>query len=125
MNYSNSSKEIDFTGFLGQKVLEIFSVGLELLDLKLENGIINVECSWRLRLATVILIGINEKKETDFSSILKDRLISKSITNIHYFETGDLIIQFEENHFLDLFADSSTFEHYQLYLGEKLFLIGR
>jgi hypothetical protein len=65
MNYSNSSIDIDFTGFHGQKVTEITSVGLELVNLRLESGIINVECSWRLRLSTDILVGINESQEKD------------------------------------------------------------
>lgn len=100
-------------------------MGLELVNLKFESGIINVECSWRLRLSTDILVGINERKETDFTSILKAHLLSRPITNIHYFESGDLIIEFMGNYYFDLFADSSTFEQYQLYLGERLFLIGR
>lgn len=125
VDFSEQERIIDFSDFIGQKITEITSVGLELVNLKFVNGILNVECSWRLRSSTGILVGINERKETEFIAILKAHLMSKPITQINYFESGDLIIEFEGRYFFDLFADSSTFEHFQLYLGETLFLVGR
>ena len=125
MNFSDRLTSIDFTDFMGQKVTDITAIGLELLNVKLVDGSLNVECSWRLRGKTDILVGINERKETDFISILKEHLMNTPISNISHFVTGDLLIEFGGQYYLDLFADSSVFEQYQLYRGERLFLIGR
>ncbi|MFC3801984.1 hypothetical protein [Cohnella sp. GCM10012308] len=84
-----------------------------------------MECSWRLRDRTDILVGVNERKETDFISILKEHLMNAPISNISRFVTRDIIIEFGGQYYLDLFADSSVFEQYQLYRAERLILVGR
>lgn len=125
MNCTIKSSDIDFTDFIGQKVTEISPVGLELVNIKFDGGSLNVECSWRLRNQSDIVVGISERKGTDFISILKDFLQDKSIIRINHFETGDLTFEFQNQFYLDLFADSSAFEQYQLYKRESLFLLGR
>lgn len=125
MSFADKLSDIDFTDFIGQKVLDIISIGRDLLNIKLEDGSLNVECSWRLRNKTDIVVGITERQETEFLSILKVYLHNKSIINIHHYETGDLTIEFQNQYYFDLFADSSVFEQYQLYRGESLFLLGR
>ncbi|MFB7140977.1 hypothetical protein ACFCYN_15105 [Gottfriedia sp. NPDC056225] len=126
MDISIRLSKINFSTFLGQKVNEVIQVGAEFIKVMFENGNINVECSWRLRNQNGILVGCNEQSETDFLTILKNHLLNTSITNIYHFEqTEDLIIEFDKNLFLDLFADSTSFEQYQLYQGERLFLIGK
>jgi hypothetical protein len=79
-----------------------------------------------LRNKNGLIIGYSEKSGTDFLSILKKNLLEISITNIYHFDpTEDMIIEFDNKLFLDLFVDSASFEQYQLYQGEKLFLIGK
>jgi len=68
-----------------------------------------------LRNESEIVVGVNKRKETDFTSVLKIHLTDKSIICISHFETGYLIIEFDEQYYFDLFADSSVFEQYQLY----------
>ncbi|MBD0384737.1 hypothetical protein [Paenibacillus sedimenti] len=125
MNFVNKSSDIDFKDFIGQKVIEISPVGLELVNIKFDGGSLNVECSWRLRNKSDIVVGITERDGTDFISIIKDNLQHKPITNIYHFKTGDLTLEIQNQYYFDLFADSSAFEHYQLYRGESLFLLGR
>jgi hypothetical protein len=126
MDLSVKLSEIEFSPFLGQKVTEVILVGKELINLKFENGNVNVECSWRLRNQNGLIIGYSEKSGIDLLSILKKNLLEISITNIYHFEpTEDMIIEFDNKLFLDLFVDSASFEQYQLYQGEKLFLIGK
>ncbi len=125
MNFADESSDIKFTDFIGLKVTEIYQVGLELVNIKFDGGSINVKCSWRLRNKSVIVVGITERNGTDFISILKDYLLHKPITKVHYFETGDLTIEIQNQYYFDLFIDSSVFESYQLYRGESLFLLGR
>jgi hypothetical protein len=126
MDLSVKLSEIEFSPFLGQKVTEVILVGKELINLKFENGNVNVECSWRLRNQNGLIIGYSEKSGIDLLSILKKNLLEISITNIYHFEpTEDMIIEFDNKLFLDVFVDSASFEQYQLYQGEKLFLIGK
>lgn len=84
MNFVYKSSDIDFAEFMGQKIIEISSVGLELVNIKFDGGSLNVECSWRLRNKSDIVLGISERKGTDFLSILKDYLHHKPITNIYF-----------------------------------------
>jgi hypothetical protein len=126
MDLSFSLSGIDFSTFLGMKVNAVIQVGAELINVKFENGNLNVECSWRLRNRNSILVGCSERSGTDFLAILQKNLLDTSITNIYHFEpTEDLIIEFENKIYLDLFADSTAFEQYQLYQGDGLFLIGK
>jgi hypothetical protein len=126
MNLLISLSEIDFSTFWGKKVNAVIRVGAELINVKFENGNLNVECSWRLRNQNGILVGVGERRGTDFLAILHKNLLDTSITNIYHFvQTDDLIIEFENKIYLDLFADSTAFEQYQLYQGDRLFLIGK
>ncbi|MGJ7913816.1 hypothetical protein [Neobacillus sp. LXY-1] len=123
MDLSIKVSEIDFSIFIGQTVTEVLLIGLELIRVKFNEGNLNVECSWRLRNRRGI--GISDGKEMDVVSILERNLLGKKITNVYHFEpTEDLIIEFNKELYLDLFADSTSFEQYQLYEGVSLFLIG-
>ena len=126
MDISIKPSDVNFSTFFGQKVTDIIPVGTELINVKFENGNLNVECSWRLRNRNSILVGASEQRGVEFLSTLKKHLLENPITNIYHFEpTEDLIIEFNKELYLDLFADSSSFEQYQLYKGENLFLIGK
>ncbi|PKR85458.1 hypothetical protein [Heyndrickxia camelliae] len=126
MNLSVKVSEMDFSIFIGQTVTEVVPISLELIRVKFNKGNLNVECSWRLRNAKGILVGISEGKESDVFKILESYLLAKEITNIYHLEpTEDLIIEFDKELYLDLFADSTSFEQYQLYGGDSLFLIGK
>jgi hypothetical protein len=126
MDISIKPTDVDFSTFFGQKVTEVTLVGAELINVKFENGNLNVECPWRLRNRDGILVGATEQRGIDFLSTLKKYLLEIPITNIYHFEpTEDLIIEFNKELYLDLFADSTSFEQYQLYKGDSLFLIGK
>jgi len=125
MNVAVNLSDIDFSTYNGQKVIDVIPVGTELFRVVLGKGSINVECTWRMRNSETIITSPCERQGVDFISILKMNLKGKSITRIYHFTpTEDLIIGFNNELYLDLFADSSTFEHYQLYKGDTLFLIG-
>ncbi|WP_078410709.1 hypothetical protein [Priestia abyssalis] len=126
MDISIKFSNVDFSIFLGQKVTDVIPIGVELINIKFENGNLNVECPWRLRNRNGILVGSTEQPGNDFLSILKKHLLRTPITNVYHFDpTEDLIIEFNKELYLDLFADSTVFEQYQLYEGENLFLIGK
>lgn len=126
MDISINSSDVDFSTFFGQKVTEVTLVGAELINVEFENGNLNVECPWRLRNRDGILVGSTEQRGIGFLSTLKKHLLEIPITSIYYFEpTEDLVIEFNKELYLDLFADSTSFEQYQLYEGERLFLIGK
>jgi len=126
MSLSIRKSDIDFSIFIGQKVIDILPVGKELFRIKFDNGSLNVECSWRFRDSQNILLGIGEIKEDHFISILKNHILNQPISNICHFEPiEDLSIEFNNQFCIDLFSDSSTFEQYQLYQGEILFIIGK
>lgn len=126
MDISIKSSDVDFSTFFSQKVTEVTLVGAELINVVFENGNLNVECPWRLRNRDGILVGSTEQRGIGFLSTLKKHLLEIPITNIYHFEpTEDLVIEFNKELYLDLFADSTSFEQYQLYEGERLFLIGK
>ncbi|WP_113030900.1 hypothetical protein [Paenibacillus contaminans] len=126
MNIGLNQNDIDFSVFKGQKVEEVLPIGQELVNIKFSNGSLNIECSWRLRNACSILVGYSERNEDAPSSKLKNHIQSKIISGVfHYLPTEDLTVEFENDVYLDLFADSSVFEQYQLYMGDNLFLIGK
>ncbi|WP_379001014.1 hypothetical protein [Metabacillus niabensis] len=125
LNIKISQSNIDFSNFIGRKVIEILPIGKDLINVIFDKGSLNVECSWRLRDKQGLIIGTTERKETDRLSIIKQHLVDTSITEIYHFEpTDDMIIAFKNDTYLDLFSDSSIFEQYQLYNGEDIFLIG-
>lgn len=69
---------------------------------------------------------MSQGKESNVVSILERYLLDQKISNIYHFEpTEDLIIEFNKELYLDLFADSTSFEQYQMYDGNRLFLIGK
>ncbi|MGM7663729.1 hypothetical protein ACSU64_20580 [Bacillaceae bacterium C204] len=126
MGISIKQSDIDFSTFIGKKVTDIIPVGKELINVKFEQGSLNVECPWRLRNRDGILVGSTEQRGIGFLSTLKKHLLEIPITSIYHFEpTEDLVIEFNKELYLDLFADSTSFEQYQLYEGERLFLIGK
>lgn len=118
--------DINFSVFIGQKVIEVSPVVRELANIKFNGGSLNIECSWQVRSKQSILVGCTERKETIPAKIMRKHLLNKAIVNIYCFvPTEDLTIEFEGELYLDLFCDSSIFEQYQLYKGERIFLIGR
>ena len=71
LNIKISQSNIDFSNFIGRKVIEILPVGKELINVIFDKGSLNVECSWRLRDKQGLIIGATERKEIDRLSIIK------------------------------------------------------
>ena len=116
----------DFSVFLNQRITSISSVGKELFNIFFEKGNINVECTWRLRNNNKIVIACSDYlKNPDIINDLNTKLIGREMINIVLFEpTDDLVIEFDNEIYLDLLADSSLYESYQIYLNKQLFYIG-
>lgn len=113
MNIGLQQSDIDFSIFIGQKVIEVVPVVRELANIKFNKGSLNIEFSWRLRSKQSILVGCTERKDTIPAEIMQSQLLNKAIVNIYRFEpTEDLTIEFEGELYLDLFCDSSIFEQY-------------
>ncbi|WP_245680517.1 hypothetical protein [Bacillus marinisedimentorum] len=110
--------EIDFTYFIGQKVIKINSVDGMLNGLLFESAVLTIECPWRLRTSKEIIIGYSDcihAPDRYSSKNVEKVLTGTEIAAIYHFEnTSDLIIEFKEKLYLDLFHDSSYFEGWQL-----------
>lgn len=123
---------IDFSVFIGQQVVSINPVGIELVNIKFNNGSLNIECSWRIRNEKGVLVAYTDTKREDNPCSknaldeIQKQLANQIITNIYHFEpTEDLIIEFNNTILLDLFIDTTIYESYQIHYRDRIFLIGR
>ncbi len=110
--------EMDWTYFIGQKVIKVNSVDGMLLGLSFESAALTIECPWRLRTSQEIVIGYSDcihAPDGYSSTNVETTLTGKKIAGINHIEnTSDLILEFQEKLYLDLFHDSNYFEGWQL-----------
>ncbi|WP_232319576.1 MULTISPECIES: hypothetical protein [Sporosarcina] len=109
---------IDFNYFSGQSVIEVNTEKNLPLGLGFSNGGLIIECPWRLLVANQVLIGFSDCTQAPDKFThknLESILMGKKVMNIYHFEEiSDLVLEFEDNTFLELFHDSSFFEGWQL-----------
>lgn len=116
--------DINFSHFINQRVAEINRM---YPIITFENGFFTIECPWRLRRGTSIIVGSVEVEVKDKSDkaygIFEEALINNSIKEItHYQDISDITIAFDNDLYLDVFHDSSLYEGWQL-SGDKGFLL--
>ncbi|PYF08385.1 DUF6188 family protein [Ureibacillus chungkukjangi] len=118
--------DIDFKYFIGQRVTEVNTDKKQPLGFSFENGNLTVECPWRLRVSRDVVVGYSDcllaPGEYSHKNVEKI-LMGKSISNIwHYEEISDLVVEFEDDIYLEVFHDSSYFEGWQLRGDNGLYL---
>ncbi|MFC7686448.1 hypothetical protein [Ureibacillus sp. GCM10028918] len=110
--------KLDFNYFIGQKVTEVNTQKKHPFLMSFEWGGLTVECPWRLRVSNEVAIGYSDCLQApgEYShKNVRNILMGKRITNIfHYEEISDLVVEFEESIYLELFHDSNYFEGWQL-----------
>lgn len=110
-------RDINLDRFISKKITDITGL-LPIIRFDGE-GYLTIECSWRVRDSEFILVGCSEydfeethkKAHEELISLLLGREISK-ITFVS--PVSDLIIEFHDNLFLELFCDSSIYEGWTL-----------
>ncbi|UOF89058.1 DUF6188 family protein [Fodinisporobacter ferrooxydans] len=98
-------------------------------NISFENGSLYIQSFWRLRDKEKIIVGCQQRKtgrstyEKDAFEEMKRNLIGKSITNVFHMElSSDLIVEFDNVLYLDVYSDSSQYESWQL-SGSNGFLL--
>lgn len=119
-------REISFEKFIGRRIVEINEM-YPILCFS-DDAFLTIECSWRLRNDSSILVGCSEyDPETTHIEAhrkLLTLLINKEIKIIRYEPpVSDLFIEFEGNLYLELFSDSSIYESWTLSDGKNFDLI--
>jgi hypothetical protein len=119
--------DLNFSRFIGLEVKEIKAAGIELFAIIGSNFEINIECTWRIRDKSKILIGISDRpKNPDLLLDVNKLLINRLVSNIYLFEaTEDLSIEFNDGVIIDMFNDGTTCESFQIYFDNELIYIGR
>lgn len=119
--------QIDFSFFIGQKLVDVNTDPNSFLMFNLENGYLSVECPWRLRNKKEILIGEadcisaperysrNNLKRILLNKMIKDTVFSKDLFL--------LTIEFEDELFFDLFHNSNYFEGWVLQGEDVIFSV--
>lgn len=117
---------IDFSYFIGQKVEEVNTEKNIVFGMAFESGFLTIECPWRIRCANEIAIGYSDVRHSagKFSHKNAEQiLLGKRIVNIFHFEQiSDLVVEFENGIYLELFHDSSYYEGWQLGTEKGLYL---
>jgi hypothetical protein len=117
----------EFSSFIGQYVMDVDTDHHAFLRLIFQDGLLSVECPWRLRNHTEILIG-----ESDCQSApqkyskdhLKRIVMNKQIVNISFHQDLFLLsIEFEGDLFFDLFHNSYYFEGWVLQSNNGLEIV--
>lgn len=124
-DYSIMNK-ISFERFIGRRIIEI-NGKCPILSFD-EGAFLTIECQWRLRNDSSILLGCSEydseATHKDAHNKLLTLLTGKEIIMIRYFPpVSDLCIEFEGTLFLELFSDSSIYESWTLSDGKNYNLI--
>jgi len=115
MNRKKSS--VDFSFFVNQKVKMILVDDDRSLTVCFPNGRLVVECSWRISSDKGILYGSSDVVVLGLKK-LKKLLEKKVVVNIHHYQhVSDLIIEFNDQTYLELFHNSSYYEGWEL-IGE-------
>ena len=116
MNRKLSS--MDFSYFISQTVKEIVMDKNLPIKIVFESAVLTIECPWRLQVANQIAIGHSDflYAPEKYSYLnLEKILLGKKIQSIVHFEgISDLILEFEDQTYLELFHDSNYFEGWQL-----------
>lgn len=117
---------INLERFIGRKVIEINEM-FPILTFD-KGGYLTIECSFRLRDNKLILVGCGEyrleKTHKESHDKLSNLLLGKSIKQISFIPpVSDLIIDFENELFLELFSDSNILESWTLSDGKGFELI--
>jgi hypothetical protein len=113
--------KITFKEMIGQKVTAIDSEVHFIIQL--EKGAIIIECPWRIRDTSGILLG-----ETDIQSnqkewkSIEELLVGKTMEDVQLFEQCPLLILQFGNLFLDVFHASSYFDGWTLTDEEDFYL---
>lgn len=105
--------DITFETFIGQKVTVIDS---EIhLIIQLEKGALIIECPWRIRNTSGLLLGETDvlSNPSEWKSI-EELLIGKTIEDIQLLEQCPLLIIQFDNLFLDVFHASTFFDGWTL-----------
>ena len=123
----------EFAFMVGKRVCSISQVGETTnIFIDFESATLNVECFWRLRKLSGIIITSEDKKypDRDYSKDpieeIKRILIGQSIRFCDFArETEDIFVQFEGDIWLDVLSDSSLFESWKIDAGEQGYYVGR
>ena len=117
---------IDFSYFIGQKVEEVNTEKNIVFGMTFESGYLTIECPWRIRCANEVAIGYSDVLHSGGKFSHKNAeqiLMGKRIVNIFHFEQiSDLVVEFENGIYLELFHDSSYYEGWQLGTEKGLYL---
>lgn len=118
--------DINFNYFFGQSIIEVNTEKNLPLGMTFDNGWLIIECPWRLQVDHQICIGYSDclqAKDKYTHLNVESILIGKKIMNIYHFEeVSDLVVEFENHIFLELFHDSNYFEGWQLRGGNGFYL---
>jgi len=114
--------KLSFSRFIGKTVTDIDALSPTIL--LSEDAYLIIGCSWRLRSGDTVLFGCCEYKEEtthlDTYNKLKDALAGKKVKRISIDSPiSDLVIEFEEDLFLQLFNNSGLFESWTLSDNDK------
>jgi len=111
---------INFSHFVNQKIKMIIIDDNRPLTVYFTKGQLIVECSWRLTSNEGILYGSSDIVELGLKK-LKKLLEKKVVVNIHHYQhVSDLIIEFDDQTYLELFHNSCYYEGWEL-IGENGF----
>ncbi len=112
--------DADFSFFVNQKIKSILLDDNLPLTVYFPNGRLIAECSWRISSKQGILYGSSDVVELGLKK-LKKLLEKKTVANIHhYMHVSDLVIEFNDQTYLELFHNSSYYEGWEL-IGEAGF----
>ncbi|MDN4494357.1 DUF6188 family protein [Ureibacillus aquaedulcis] len=118
MSMDKKLSKLDFSYFIDQKLTEVNAEKNYPFGISFEWGDLNVECPWRLRVSSEVAIGQSDYLQApgEYSHKNVEKiLMGKRITKIyHYEEISDLVVEFEDSIYLELFHDSNYFEGWQL-----------
>ena len=109
---------IDFSLFIGQTVVEVNTDKNIAFGMTFESSYLTIECPWRIRASNEVLLGysdiIHSKGKFTHKHAEKILLGKRIINMVHFEEVADLIVEFEDNIYVELYHDSTYFEGWQL-----------
>jgi hypothetical protein len=123
----------EFAFMIGKRVCSISKVGETTnVFIELESATLNVECFWRLREPSRMIVTSKDKKypDRDWSKDpieeIQRILTGQCIRSCKFVEdTQDLFIQFEGDIWLDVLSDSTMFESWQIDADEHGYYVGK
>lgn len=119
--------DIDFSYFIDQTVVGVNTEKNVAFGMTFESSYLIIECPWRIKSSHEVLIGYSDILHSKGKFTHRDAetiLVGKRIRNIFHFEkVSDLVLEFEDGIYLELFHDSTYFEGWQLGAENGLLLV--